>query len=86
MRRCFPDTGAGRACSRNRTGPRVQTELARAGVTLKLLHQGYAGASFRAGQAVMNYSRFCRLHSEHAAVTGASSRVGHKAARSIEVD
>lgn len=34
----------------------------------------------------MSYDRFCRLYAEHAAVTGVSSRVGHKAGRSIEVD
>ncbi|GAA3870622.1 hypothetical protein GCM10022381_12240 [Leifsonia kafniensis] len=65
---------------------RVHTELARVGVTLKLLHQEYVDTSGRAGQATMSYDRFCRLYGEHAAVSGATSRVGHKAGRSIEVD
>ena len=64
----------------------MHTELARVGVTLKLLHQEHVDASSRAGQATMSYDRFCRLYGEHAAVTGASSRVGHKAGRSIEID
>ena len=34
----------------------------------------------------MSYDRCCRLYGQDAAVTGASSRVGHKVARSIEVD
>jgi transposase len=55
-------------------------------VTLKLLHQEYVDASSPAGQAVMSYDRFCRLYGDYAAVSGASSRVGHKAGRSIEVD
>lgn len=65
--------------------PRVHKELARVGVTLKLLHQEYIDATSMA-QATMSYDRFCRLYGEHAAVSGATSRVGHKAGRSIEVD
>jgi len=65
---------------------RVHAELARVGVTLKLLHQEYVDASGRAGQATMSYDRFCRLYGSYAAVSGATSRVGHKAGRSIEVD
>ena len=63
----------------------VHIELARVGVTLKLLHQEYVDVT-GPGQAVMSYDRFCRLYSDHAAVSGATSRVGHKAGRSIEVD
>ncbi len=39
---------------------RVHTELARVGVTLKLLHQEYVDASTRAGQASAGTSRFDR--------------------------
>jgi len=52
---------------------------------LKLLHQEYVDAAAMV-QATMSYDRFCRLYAEHAAVSGATSRVGHKAGRSIEVD
>ncbi|MEC5182533.1 transposase [Arthrobacter sp. CG_A4] len=82
----FPGRGVRESVFAQPDWPRVHTELARVGVTLKLLHQEYVDASSRAGQAVMSYDRFCRLYGEHAAVTGASSRVGHKAGRSIEVD
>lgn len=64
---------------------RVHKELARVGVTLKLLHQEYIDATSMA-QATMSYDRFCRLNGEHVAVSRATSRVGHKAGRSIEVD
>ena len=82
----FPGRGVRESVFAQPDWARVHTELARVGVTLKLLHQEYVDASSRAGQAVMSYDRFCRLYGGHAAVTGASSRVGHKAGRSIEVD
>ncbi len=64
----------------------VHGELARVGVTLKLLHQEYVDASVRGPQAAMSYDRFCRCYAEYALVSGATSRVGHKAGRSVEVD
>lgn len=64
----------------------VHRELAKVGVTLRLLHQEYADAAVRDRQPVMSYDRFCRLYGDYTAVLGASSRVGHKAARSVEVD
>jgi transposase len=82
----FPGRGVRESVFAQPNWPRVHTELARVGVTLKLLHKEYVDASSRAGQAVMSYDRFCRLYGDYAAVTGASSRVGHKAGRSIEVD
>ena len=82
----FPGRGVRESVFAQPDWPRVHTELARVGVTLKLLHQEYVDASSRAGHAVMSYDRFCRLYGDYAAVTGASSRVGHKAGRSIEVD
>jgi transposase len=82
----FPGRGVRESVFVQPDWPRVHRELARVGVTLKLLHQEYVDASGRAGQAVMSYDRFCRLYGDYATVTGASSRVGHKAGRSIEVD
>jgi len=34
----------------------------------------------------MGYTRFCKTYQQHLLVTGAASRVGHKAGQSIEVD
>jgi hypothetical protein len=34
----------------------------------------------------MGYDRFCRTYQRHVLVTGVASRVGHKAAQSVEVD
>ncbi|WP_026551086.1 IS21 family transposase [Arthrobacter sp. Br18] len=82
----FPGRGVRESVFAQPDWPRVHRELARVGVTLKLLHQEYVDTTAQAGQAVMSYDRFCRLYGDYAAVTGASSRVGHKAGRSIEVD
>ena len=34
----------------------------------------------------MSYDRFCRGYERHVMITGVDSRVGHKAARTVEVD
>ena len=80
----FPGRGVHESVFAQPDWGRVHTELARVGVTLKLLHQEYVDTSGQA-QAVMSYDRFCRLYGDYAAVSGATSRVGHKAGRSIEV-
>ncbi|SMX71138.1 hypothetical protein BAUR9175_01028, partial [Brevibacterium aurantiacum] len=64
----------------------VHKEMARVGVTLKLLHGEYADECAAAGDPAMSYDRFCRTYQRHVLVTGAASRVGHKAAQTIEVD
>lgn len=81
----FPGRGVHESVFAQPDWVRIHTELARVGVTLKLLHQEYVDATSMA-QATMSYDRFCRLYGDYAAVSGATSRVGHKAARSIEVD
>lgn len=65
---------------------RVHRELARVGVTLRLLHGEYVDRTAAAGGVAMGYDRFCKAYAHHVVVTGASSRVGHKAARTVEVD
>lgn len=82
----FPGRGVRESVFAKPDWSRVHAELARVGVTLKLLQQEYVDTCSRAGQAAMSYDRFCRLYGEYAAVSGATSRVGHKAGRSVEVD
>ena len=82
----FPGRGVRESVFAQPDWGRVHRELARVGVTLRLLHQEYADAAVRDRQPVMSYDRFCRLYADYAAVLGASSRVGHKAGRSVEVD
>ena len=65
---------------------RVHRELARVGVTLRLLHTEYVDATTGAGGVAMGYDRFCKTYAHYLLVTGASSRVGHKAGRTVEVD
>ena len=65
---------------------RVHKELARVGVTLKLLHGEYVDGCAVKKQPSMSYDRFCKSYSANALITGATSRVGHKAGQTVEVD
>lgn len=64
----------------------IHKGMAKVGVTLKLLHGEYADSCTVSGQPAMGYDRFCRTYQRHVLVTGAASRVGHKAGQTIEVD
>lgn len=65
---------------------RVHRELARVGVTLRILHGEYADECAAAGRPRMGYDRFCKQYAAYVARTGVTSRVEHKAGRTIEVD
>lgn len=65
---------------------RVHSEMAKVGVTLKLLHAEYADQCAERHVAAMSYDRFCKRYRRWTAVQGISSRVGHKAATIVEVD
>ncbi|WP_182357227.1 IS21 family transposase [Tomitella gaofuii] len=84
--RLFPGRGEHESVFAQPDWERVHRELARVGVTLKLLHGEYLDATAAAGAPAMGYDRFCRTYQRHVLVTGAASRVGHKAAQSVEVD
>lgn len=64
----------------------VHKELARVGVTLKLLHSEYVDDHADSGHPVMSYDRFCRIYQKYVLQSGVASRVGHKAAQTVEVD
>jgi len=64
----------------------VHKELAKVGVTLKLLHGEYLDGCAATQQPAMGYDRFCKTYAAHTLITGAASRVGHKAGRTVEVD
>ena len=64
----------------------VHREMARVGVTLKLLHGEYSDSCAAERVPAMGYDRFCKTYQRHVLVTGAASRVGHKAGQSVEVD
>lgn len=66
--------------------PEIHRQLARVGVTLKLLHREYADTVTATGGIAMSYDRFCRGYEHHVALSGVDSRVGHKAGRTVEVD
>lgn len=64
----------------------VHRELARVGVTLRILHGEYVDGCRRAGKPCMGCDRFCRLYAAHVPELGVTGGVGHKAGRTVEVD
>jgi len=82
----FPGRGQHHSIFAQPDWENVHRELARVGVTLKLLHGEYTDECVATGAPAMGYDRFCRTYQRHVLVTGAASRVGHKAAQSVEVD
>lgn len=84
--RLFPGRGEHESVHAQPDWEQVHRELARVGVTLKLLHGEYVDACQADGSTAMGYDRFCKTYQQHALVAGAASRVGHKAAQTVEVD
>lgn len=84
--RLFPGRGEHHSVYAQPDWDEVHRELAKVGVTLKLLHGEYRDAAASAGTPAMGYDRFCKTYQRHVLVAGLASRVGHKAGQSIEVD
>jgi len=84
--RLFPGRGEHESVHAQPDWDRVHRELARVGVTLKLLHGEYVDACRAGGSAAMGYDRFCKTYQRHVLIAGAASRVGHKAGQTVEVD
>lgn len=82
----FPGRGEHESVFAQPDWNQVHRELARVGVTLKLLHGEYADGCVVRGEPAMGYDRFCKTYQRHVLVTGAASRVDHKAGQTIEVD
>ena len=84
--RLFPGRGEYESVHAQPDWASVHRELARVGVTLKLLHGEYVDRCRAEGSTAMGYDRFCKNYQQHVLVSGAASRIGHKAGQSIEVD
>ena len=84
--RLFPGRGEHESVFTQPDWDLVHREMARAGVTLKLLHGEYTDSCTADRVPAMGYDRFCKTYQRHVMVTGAASRVGHKAGQSVEVD
>lgn len=84
--RLFPGRGEHESVFAEPDWAQVHREMARVGVTLKLLHGEYADRCAAAGEPGMGYDRFCKQYRRHVQVSGLVSRVGHKAGQSVEVD
>ena len=84
--RLFPGRGEHESVHAQPDWDKVHRELARVGVTLKLLHGEYVDACRAKGETAVGYDRFCKTYQRHVLVIGAASRVGHKAGQTVEVD
>lgn len=84
--RLFPGRGERQSVYAQPDWPTVHKELARVGVTLKLLHAEYVDEHADDDQPVMGYDRFCRVYQHYVLQSGVASRVGHKSAQIVEVD
>ncbi|NLG54116.1 MAG: IS21 family transposase, partial [Rhodococcus sp.] len=84
--RLFPGRGEHHSLYAQPDWGQVHRELAKVGVTLKLLHGEYRDARTAARTPVMGYDRFCKSYQQYVLVAGLASRVGHKAGQSVEVD
>lgn len=84
--RLFPDSGTRESVYEQPDWPKLHRELAKVGVTLKLLHAEYRDQCQAAGAAGMGYDRFCKTYAHYVRTQGVSSRVGHKAGQTVEVD
>lgn len=84
--RLFPGVGVRESAYVQPDWDQIHRELGKVGVTLKLLHAEYRDTCAATGAAGMGYDRFCKNYAAYARAQGVSSRVGHKAGQTIEVD
>ena len=64
----------------------VHAELAKVGVTLRLLHGEYREECAARGEAATSYDRFCKRYRQFTVSRNVVSWVGRKAGRNMEVD
>ncbi|MGP4982154.1 IS21-like element ISAar36 family transposase [Glutamicibacter arilaitensis] len=84
--RLFPGRGTHTSVFVQPDWARVHQELAKVGVTLKLLHSEYVDQHFRPDTPTMGYDRFCKTYQRFVSESNVASRVEHKAGMSVEVD
>lgn len=84
--RLFPGRGDRTSIYVQPDWAQIHRELARVGVTLKLLHSEYVDRHKPRGGLVMGYDRFCTSYRTYVLMAGVASRVGHKAGQAVEVD
>lgn len=75
----FPGRGERESVYEQPDWARVHRELARVGVTLRILHGEYVDGCRRTGKPHMGYDRFCKLYAAYVQKLGVTSRVEHKA-------
>ena len=85
-RMLFPDRNNHESVFEEPDWEYVHREMAKVGVTLQLLHSEYRDVCRESGAVAMGYDRFCRRYGDYTVSKQVTSRVGHKAARVVEVD
>jgi transposase len=76
--RLFPGRGDHESVYAQPDWAKAHKELAKVGVTLKLLHAEYLDRCRAASDTAMGYDRFCKNYAQYARAAGVTSRVGHK--------
>lgn len=66
--------------------PYIHEELAKKGVTMKLLWDEYRKLGFQKNKKIYQYSRFCQLYSEWSGVKKVIMRLKHKPGDAMEID
>lgn len=84
--RLFPGRGTHTSVFVQPDWARVHQELAKVGVTLKLLHSEYVDQHDGSNEPTMGYDRFCKTYQRYVLESNVASRVEHKAGVSVEVD
>lgn len=84
--RLFPGRGDHESVYTQPDWVAAHKELGKVGVTLKLLHAEYVDECRARSLTAMGYDRFCKNYAQYARAAGVTSRVGHKAGQTIEVD
>ena len=82
----FPGRNEHASACRQPDWEAVHRELAKTGVTLRLLHAEYRDSCLSDGSPSMGCDRFCKLYQSYVVANGVTSRVERKAGSTIEVD
>lgn len=82
----FPDQAQAKAATAKVDVDYVHSELQKAGVTLKLLHEEYCDQARSDNLAAKSYTSFCRDYSEYVVARNVTNHLEHKPGQVMEVD
>lgn len=82
----FPDRNNTKSIYESPDWDYIHVELAKVGVTLKLLHSEYQHKCQNDNKIAMGYGRFCREYSSYVDIKSVTSHIDHKPAVKLEND